>query len=901
MIRRLDYTIYKCEELYNKHKTKKTIYLMILRYIEASLLSDKGIFLQKALNVVLENNSFNLADTTLKFFEIYINIELERYDISDELLKSFKAFKSWYKNENVKQYALLQLLNCINEFRKNHITKGKKFYKLYSEEINYIRNNSIFKIVQSLIIYKYIPRYNSTADNIIYQLCGENNRSFLMYIKLYSMFVEKEIEFKNIRAIKNCIKWSVLQCLDNQSSIYIILEFFKENLKDITSCEDIIELLYRKYDIEEALELLCRIYISKMRIDNNALKVYIDAKNKLSFPIENLDYIYIIAAYKNDYFDVNSKSVQKIISTIRLEDNLQAFVYHLILTKDNMKYMIAVNQYKILSFGKYAFNKHLSGVYYNTIYAYMLNENKDDVKLQNYILEQLFAYEVTVLNPNIKYLWVDEYEKREIKSYIVKDKTIKITASSDNFNIYCLGIKQKNFYSSKSNLIIKKLLLNAESLYYIFLQKGLLNLNLLIVLVKSYINQNNLTQDKIPLLKAALEYNELSNDFKFKISAVLGSFFCKHKKYDTASGYFEILDYSELNNEQINNAILSFTKVGNIEKALFFYYIKKDVVLSRVKLNLCLEAINNHVFEKQIAPISFELLLNGRVEPEILENVINYYNGTVKDLIEIKRMLEVLNLNTFRIEKKILEKSLYTRNLSTNIQTIVCEFYQKGYSDIILRQFIQYIVYSILIEQINITDSLLKCLEQEYEKTKDEYIQYAIASVYITNDMEIDSYRYKIIKNSIKSMEQKQIMFYTFKQYKDKTNEFSYLEKNMPFYYSDKPNKEIYLNYKLKDETTWHKKRMRYQNFGIYITVLTLFYNETLEYYIEDSNSSSINEKLEYTNKANYHLVQDSKSEYHDINNAIIYCETSRYSELENVLVSHQSKTKYIKSFGYLI
>lgn len=902
MIKRLDYTIYKSEELYNKNKTPKTIYLLILRYIEASiLLKDKNIFLQKALNVVLENNLYNLADATLKFFEIYLNIELEQYDTSDELLKNFKVFKSWYKNENIRQYTVLQLLNCINEFKKDHITKGRKYYKLYSEEVDYIRNNSFFKLIQALIIYKYIPRYNLTANTIIYELCEAGNRSFLLYTKLYSIFIEKELTFKNIRVIKNCIKWAVFQSLDNQSSIYTILEFFKENLKDIGSCEDIVKLLYEKYNIEEALEILCKIYINKIRIDNNALKVYIDAKNRLSFYIENLDYIYIVAAYKNDYYDVDSKAVQKIISTMKLEENLQAFVYHLILTKDDMKYMIPVNQYKILNFGNDAFNRHVSGLYYNTIYAFMLTEDKDNDKLCNYILEQLFAYEVTVLNPNIKYIWIDEYEKREIKSYVVKDKTIKITASNDNFNIYCLGVKQKNFYNPKNNIIIKKLLLNSENLYTIFTHKGLLNLNLLVVLVKSYISHNNLTQDKIPILKAALEYNDLSNDFKFEISAALGNFFCSKYQYDIAAGYFEILEASELNDEQINNAILSLAKVGNIEKALFFYYIKKDVVVNKVKLIMCLEAINNHIFEKQIASISFELLLNGRVETEILENVINYYDGTVDDFIEIKKIFEVLNLNSFRIEKKILEKSLYTHNLNINIQIIVSEFYQKGYSDIILKQFIQYIVYSILIEKNSIITSLLYCLEKEYKKTKDEYIQYAISSVYVMSDMEIDNYRYEILKNSIKSMEQKRIMFYTFKQHKDKTSEFSYLEKNMPFYYSDKPNKEIYLNYKLKDETIWHKKKMGYQNFGIYITVLTLFYDETLEYYIEDLNVSSVNEKLEYTNKTNSRLSQNFKDEYYNINNAIIYCETSRYSEVENVLVSHISKTKYIKSFGYLI
>lgn len=902
MIRRLNYTIYKSEELYNKNKTSKTIYLLILRYIEASiLLQDKNIFLQKAMNIVLENSSYNLADTMLKLFEIYLNIELEQYDTAEELLKNFKVFKSWYKNESTRNYAILQLLNCINEFKKNHITKAKKYYKAYTDEISYIRNNSIFKILQSLVIYRHMPRYNSLSDAIICDMCDIGSRSPLLYMKVYSMFLDEIEELDNIRAIANSIKWAVIHNLDTQASIYKIENFFKQNLEYINSYEDIIEQLYEKYSTDGILEILCRIYINKIRIDNKALKVYIEAKNKLNIYIENLDYIYLMAAYKNNYCDVDSKTVQKIISSVELEQNLQAFAYHLMLTKDSMKYMIPVNQYKILSFGENAFNKNLSGLYYNTIYAFMWSEDKSNDKLRNYILEQLFAYEIVVLNDDIKYIWIDEYEKQEIKSYTVKDKTVKINALNTNFNVYCLGIKQKSFYSPQNNIIIRKLLINSENLYSTFIQKGLLNLNLLIVLVKSYISQNNLTQDKIPVLKTALEYTELSNNFKFEISAALGSFFCDNAQYDIAVGYFSILEPDKLNEEQINKAILALAKTGNIEKGLLFYSIRQNVVFNKVKLILCLEAINKQIFEKEISRISFELLLNGRTEVEILENVLNYYDGTVNDLIEVKKILEVLNLNTFRIDKKILKKSLYTHNLNQNVQTILVDLYQKDYSDIVLKQFVEYIVYSILIEQVNITDNLLKCLEQEYEKTNDKYIQYAIASVYITKDMEINSYRYEMLKNSVKSMEQNQIMFYTFKQYKDKTNEFSYLEKNVPFYYSDKPNREIYLNYKLKDEFLWHKKKMRYQRFGIYISILTLFYNEVIEYYIEDLNVSSVNEKLEYTNKSNYHIVQSSNNEYYNINNAIIYSETLKYSEVENILVSHQSKVKYIKNFGYLI
>lgn len=888
---RLQNTIYKSEELYNRKKTSKTATLLILRYIEGAMLLDiynKNIYFQKALNIIKEN-----LNSLTKLYEVYIDIELGKYEEADIILKQLKSFKGWYMNERPKEYALMLMLLAKNEFEKGHKIRAKRYYRAFSEQINYIKNNVVFKLLQLTLIENYMS--NETTNNIIFDILKRGSRSPLFYSRFYLIFLNNNINDINV---SRSIRWSIIHRvhnLDNQAVLQRVQSYFKQNMEIANNCVDIIESIYNKSKASESLDLLCRVYINTNKFDNNALKIYIEAKKCLD-GIENLDYAYLLAAYKNNYENLESKAIQKITTSIELEDNLKAFVYHLILTKENMKYMLPVNQYKILNFGKEAFKNNLINKYYISIYIFMFKESPNNIKLRNYIFEKLFAYEIKVLNPDIKYIWITEKEKKNTQSYTVKEDSVIINASNPNFNIYCVGAKQKRFYDIENNIIITKLLETDENVYNYFLNKKLISTELIITLSKAYLNQKNLNKNNISILKKALELDELSDEFKIKISEKLGGYFASLNQYDKASGYFSIIKPNEFENE-INLAIITFLDIDDIDTAFQIYNSKKRLVSDRVKLLLCLYCINREIYQQQIAYISFELILKGRSEKELLQNVLDYYQGTIYNWIKIIKMFEALNLDTLVLKEKILMQSLYTHQVDEFAQDTFVDIYENT-SNNIINKFVKYIVYMILSDRQNIKQELLNCLENEYLYSQDDILGYAISSVYIMNNLEINNYRYDIIKKAINSMEQQQIMFPIFKEYKDKNNEFSYLEKNIPFIYNGLKDKEIYLNYKLKEEFVWHKRKMNYFKFGMYIAVVTMFYNEVLEYYIEDTSISSVNEKYEFKNKSNFKLNQNINDEYYYINNAVIYSETLKFTELEKLVEEHQIKMNYIKTLG---
>lgn len=905
---RLIYTIYKSEELYNRTKTPKSAFLLVLRYIEASiLLSDKNIYLQKAMNIVVNTEVQDITDTTMKLFKAYIDIELEQYDEADYILKKLKAFKTWYRTENPEQLAVLLFLLTKNEFERKHFIRAKGNYKSFLQQLYTIKNNNFFRILQTILIEKYMPEEANQIFDISYDVYNNGSRSPLLYMKnfYYPIYEREKYNNNNFMTLLNkSVRWAIIQGIDNEQVVVTLQNYLKSNLFSIDKCTNTLELIYNKYNNSETLELLCKTYINEIKIDKTALNIYIKAKKELNH-IDRLDYIYLMAAYKNDYYDIEPKTIQKIISNVELKDELQAFAYHLILTNDDMKYMQPINHYKILTFGKASFEKKIRNVYYNSIYMFMFENDINNNILKKYIFEQLFAYEVTIINPNVKYIWVIEEEKQDIQSYVIKDSTIIITASSSDFKIYALGQRQRNFYNTQTSISVKKILVhNNKSIYKFFWDKKITNIELIITLVKYYINQYILTQEAVLILQSALEYTAISDNFRHLISVTLGKHFADRQDYDISKGYFSILKATELTPQQFDIAILVFCQVGNIEKAIELYNSNKNIS-DRVKLFLCISCVRNKIYEKQISYISAELLLKGRSEKELIENILSFYEGSLQDWTDIKKMFEALKIDMTQIDEKILKKALYIHQTNEYIQDIFVNMYKNSEHNDIIFEFIDHIIYMTLIQEKSFKNSLVNCLETEYILNKNKhlpyykYLQYCIASLYIIND--IDNYTQEILEDAIASMEKDSIMFPIFKKYKDKEGKFPYLEKNIPFIYNMLPDKKVYLNYKLKNEVVWHKKMMKYENFGMYMTILPIFCNEILEYYIEQTDISSVNEVSQYINKNNTKIKENVLDEYYNINNAVIYLETLKYEQLESIILAQQIRKDYIKEMGCLI
>lgn len=899
MNNRIKHTIYKSEQMYEKRKTPNTAFLLILRYIEgAYILSDKNIYLQKALYIATNAHIDDLTDIRLKLLEVYINMELQMFDEAENTLNRLMVFKNWYKDNGSYEYIIMLWLTFKKESIDGHNRRAKKYYKLYSDYIEDINNNKIYKVLEALILKKY-TRNDDIIANIIEGLSDTHCRSPLFFYITYQIFLEQN-DFRNINnIICKVIKWATIQGIEN-STIDNQLELCcNKGLIKQEDYMDLLELMYNLTGSNKLLDKLCTLYIESFRQDNKALNIFVLAKQQQRH-IKNIDLVFVHAAYQCDYYDIDAQTVQNVITDTSLADTIKAFLYHLVITNTNMKYILRANKDKIITFGERAFDNKNSGLHYNSIYKFLFEEYPDNEKLQKYIFNQLFSYEIKVLNPNIKYLWVSEQEKSEIQAYVVKSDSLVINVATSNFTIYALGARLRYVYPTTNHIEIKKQLINMDKgIYSLLWNKGFNSTDLAISITQRYMQGQFLTSDGAQVLKYTLESTDISNPFRMQIGAMLGKFYANKKDYSKAYGYFSILDLKQMRNNELDSVVTTFIAMNDFEKAIMILRNMRDQLSDMAKLELSVAAIKNNVYPKEIAHVSADLILKGRSEKELIDHVICFYDSALNNLIKIRKMLKVLNSNTDLLDEKILKKALYTQQVDDYIKKLFIDYYKNSQADQIIKDYIEYFIYNILTKGENIDSDLLHCLESEYAKNNDETIGYALSSVYIENNMEINTIRYPIIQKSIEDMIKKNILLPIFKKYKDKDHHFSYLEKNKPFVYFTLPDKEVYLHYKVDGESDFHTVKMNYMKYGIYLLPISLFYNEVIEYYIEESGIHS--EIFKMINKDNFNIEENNMDEYYELNNAIIYSNTLNYLEVEKIIINKQNKKNNIKWIGHII
>ena len=88
---------------------------------------------------------------------------------------------------------------------------------------------------------------------------------------------------------------------------------------------------------------------------------------------------------------------------------------------------------------------------------------------------------------------------------------------------------------------------------------------------------------------------------------------------------------------------------------------------------------------------------------------------------------------------------------------------------------------------------------------------------------------------------------------------------------------------------------MDYFKYGMYITILPIFYGEDIEYYfVENMESGNITTKRFFTTN-NKKTIYDVNDEYFKINNAFIYTYEGKYDEAEKVIKDIISKDYNLK------
>lgn len=855
----------------------------------------------KGLQLAIGSYNMDPANRGFLFGVIHFYMDMGNLQEATELLKTLEQHKAYFKsNDPFSLGAMMYFRARIDFLRNRHMSVNGAIKTLLSciEETEENPNLLVFMGILS----DEIHQDEKKSLEYFYKAYEKGCRSPYLFIHTLPLIQNQHFNFSKMQDLfisavrfaakydsvtaevsKRLGQWMIQYPHGRQISISFLLE------------------LYEKWPSEELLHLLAMMYVKQERTTKEALEIYKAAIQKQIY-IKNLEYMYLQAAYVHNYEKISLTCLQTVLAGGQLKEYILSFVYHILLRNKSFKLLLQSYSDQILLYGQKALREKKKDTYHATIYRWMLEKKNDDPRLMDILFDLLFAYEVKIHSSLVKYIWIIEPEKQRMDSYTVRDEKLRIYASSTKFQYYCVGQRQKTFYP-QTYISMEPMIEKGEiGFYQRFYEKGFRSIHLLITLSKMYIQSPALSEEGVEVLKSCLEYGELSDMFRKQISSVLGSYFVEQEKYEQALGYFAVLEPQDIKNNHFIKAIQAMIRIGHIWRAVDWTSKRKEMLSDQVLFQVTKAAVDEKIYHPILPSLACELLQKGWYERNLLIYGLEKYDGSQTEWAILKAQMRTYGSPLELMDEKILERGIWIHRFDDALQDAFVSLYEVNPRSPWIQRFLSYCIYEVMVNQALVEMDTVRCMEQIFQEKKDSFLGYALVHVYLRQHIETENTAY--IKGKVVDfMKQQRILYPIMKNQQDKFPNASYIEKNVPVVHQCEPGKKVYLHFRIFPDSAYHKKRMTYTRYGAYIATLSLFYHETISYYIEEIHRD--HEPILYPEQTLQYSILKLKEEpteaYDEINNALIYEHMLAFEEVEKIIENRTAAANQIQLTGQLL
>ncbi|MCL1997011.1 MAG: DUF5717 family protein [Defluviitaleaceae bacterium] len=871
----------------------------IHKYYIQYILGDKAC-LDKAYSAAKDISRKHPAHTGLYLYTALLEIEKGNTSVAEDILASFKPYANFYKGgESYAFYNfLLGLLDSsVAEKSKDAILAFKKDYSQY-------------------ICYMYIDNEPSIAYTYLDKAFTAGCRSPFLYLCFYKIFKKGRRYYKSALLLA-FLKWAnahnLLTAEMLQANERLITEEIWDNIFLFME-------IYEKVDNDTSDWLLleiCKVLLSKGDYSSMAYEFY----NKLSAKQiyeQEFNNALIYSAYINKKEDICRFSVENFMNRATpVPIDIRPFVFHILLTLPHLRDLVDTYNMSedIVALALHGASTDISSKdqrYYNTLFRYTLENNKDKSKIsgkavnvmESSIASSLFLHKLTTTNPKVAHVWISEQTRAEPTSYQLDwssgrgEALVRIT--SKHFRILCLDQSKKSIIDEEPKL--QEQVQEDFWLYNYLYKKGHTGTGLLTAIADHYIHEGAQTEECTIILRRAMKTAGLSNHFRMQIAQTLGNVLFKLNHIERALEYYKEIDPGNLEPRHIETMFKVFMANNEYQQVIKLIQGNSRNITETVlceSIETLLQAQENPkkykpIFKVDIRPLIsgtiYELLIKGYYSETFLKTVLDYYKGSIHEWCKLSDVLNEHQISNSRLDEKVLNAAIYMRHISLDVLQVFLRAYSSSHlqNSNVVDDFVYYLCYKTIVEEIDLPQNVIDVLKEIYGKKEDIVLIIALAILAINSKEEEGE---KILKEAMKNLELSNMFLPIFME-RAREHLTDMQQGLYCISYTADAGKKIYIHTNIHTKTGGEKKytktQMNYFKFGIYTTSFPIFYNEKVSYYFEDKEKKS--ETMLYKNERvdlkplddNFEL--NPANEFFAINNALIYFEMFKHDEMEKLL-----------------
>ncbi|PKM52523.1 MAG: hypothetical protein CVV02_01875 [Firmicutes bacterium HGW-Firmicutes-7] len=289
---------------------------------------------------------------------------------------------------------------------------------------------------------------------------------------------------------------------------------------------------------------------------------------------------------------------------------------------------------------------------------------------------------------------------------------------------------------------------------------------------------------------------------------------------------------------------------NHIEKTIYIKYLidhnQLDCIISLFEARK-VEDISEQLMEEMILIVerahpnyaihmAREAYNNYNFQPRVLEILSRGFKGTISELLEFNKVLTINDIFSKDIVEEILFKSILTRKCFDEVMDVYAKYYSIEDNQIIHQWMRHHIVAQILIEENKISGHIIKLLEDIVESQVDFGMYLALLKVYMKGAPKREELTLRIIKELTNAG----IYFSWYIQLVPENFLGERHRIQQYFEYNSNTSKKVIFNYRLDDDQQFKSVEMKHVALGLYVANIIMFYNEEIQYYIEDIDTENM-------------------------------------------------------------
>ncbi|MCL1883031.1 MAG: DUF5717 family protein [Defluviitaleaceae bacterium] len=873
-------------KLENRHRneTSATIVLALrcwqaYRFLEP--MAEMRAFLARANHAVIAAHRRNLVHIKLYMLTIFIAIEAGHYDSANGMLDKAMGYKSFLKSNEPFYYGVLCFLYAYLEINQKRIRSAKKHRRALTDHIKSEKPSPNYSIMQGLIHLaagEFPEAYKFLNDAYI---AGSN--SIFMYEGLYRYYktASRGVEGMNILPV---LTYAAMRGADISDVAARYSETLSAAIKETPKAG---ERLYEISKYPPILKDICANLIANNDTSPEAYAYY-HATEKRQIYTPGLFGALIRAAYENKSQKINHYPIKKFLTSATKEDisnpEFAVYVYHFLLTDPALNELLPKAQNKIMKLGVKCLENGIHNREANSIYYYLWSRFRA-LEISGTPLEQaeeilgknLTLFEIrTKEHSNVKFIYITEPEKRGMDVYEFSENELRIPLVSENVSYTCLGAGQRAILDEE--IEIKPMIGQANpEIYLYFFEKGDRRFHLLAYLANHYLEYETPPEESAPIFEALLSQKSIAKSYKMRILAALGRLHYIAENFDKSLECYGEIDENAIDENFIGQVLNVFLQTQEFDRAAKLISAKSKHISNETLF----ESLKNllPIADESIAEISYNLLVNGYFSEELLAFVLQNYKASYSEWANLLRIIDEDNLSAPELDARVLESALNISCYDMEAQKAFTRMYAHDRKSSLVAAFTEFSAYEMLANSTRPNYDVLGILEKIFEQTeRPVLLAWGLAGIYLRYN--ITTFKSdEIIRYAISAMENEGILFPVFKE--NATAQTPFIEKFRPFLYKSRPDKDCRLYYRIDDSKSFASVPMQYVRYGIYVTAVPMFYNESFTYYFSEEMSSGSLTTKEENIKNSKPFIHESEDEYFAINNAIIYEQMFKHDKVE--------------------